>query len=289
MIKTILAPAIGTDADPATFAAALAVARPCLAHLEMLHVRMNAAEVAVTMSAEGATATLVSGLIERLEAESDQRERKAKAAFDDFCRREGLALARTPPDNPSAPTAEWLTRTGSEPYWVANYGRAADLLVLGRNVEGDGFALDTIETALIDSGRPLLIPGTAPLTALPETVAIAWKPTREAARAVHAAMPILALAKRITILTVAEDESTSDKAVAARLLGNLRWHGFAVSARQVPPGDEGPAGTLLAAAEAEKALLLMGGYGHGRLREWIFGGFTRHALETASLPILIAH
>lgn len=290
MIKTILVPAIGTETDAASLSAGLVVARHFAAHLEVLHVRMDAAEMAVTMSAEGATATLVSGLIERLEAESDQREKKARAAFDAFCRSERLPLAKAPDDKAAiGPSAEWLRQTGSEPYWVTSYGRAADLIVLDRNPEGDGFSVDTIETALIDSGRPLLIPGAAPLTALPETMVIAWKPTREAARAVHAAMPILALAKQIVILTVAEDETTSDREVAARLLGNLRWHGLTVSGRHIPPGAEGPAGTLLAAASEQDALLVMGGYGHGRLREWIFGGFTQHALAHAAVPILIAH
>lgn len=292
MIKTILVPASGTEADQASFAAGLAVARRFDAHLEILHVRVDPAETAVTMAAEGAAATLVSGFIERLQAEADQCERQAKTRFDELCRAEHLAVSDAPP-GPAAPSAEWRREIGSEPRWVAAYGRAADLLVLGRVGDGEGFALDTIEMALIDSGCPLLIPGAMPdappMAALPETAMIAWKPTREAARAVHAAMPLLALAKRIEIVTIAEDEATADDSLAARVVTNLRWHGFAVSARQIAPGAEGPADTLLAAAESEKALLVMGGYGHGRLREWIFGGFTQRSLSHASVPILMAH
>lgn len=292
MIKTILVPASGTEADEASFVTGLAVARRFDAHLEILHVRIDPAEAAVTMAAEGAAATLVSGLIERLEAEADQRERSAKTRFDEFCRAGHLAVADAPSGSP-APSAEWLRETGSEAGWVTAYGRAADLLVIGRPGDGDGFALDTIETALTQSGRPLLIPGVMPdappIAALPETALIAWKPTREAARAVHAAMPLLALAKRIDILTIAEDDQTARDDTAARLAANLRWHGFAASARQIAPGSGGAAETLLAAAESERALLVMGGYGHGRLREWIFGGFTQRALSHAAVPILIVH
>lgn len=296
MFKTILVPASGSDADSASFAAGLAVARRFDAHLEILHVRVDAAEAATAMAAEGATATLVSGLIERLEGEAEARERRAKALFDRFCRAERLAVADAPP-GPSAPSAEWLRETGSEPHYVTAHGQVADLIVLGRPGNGEGFTLDTLETALVDSGRPLLIPAAAadrgakpaPMRVLPETVMIAWKPTREAARAVQAAMPLLALAKRIEIVTVAEDDETGRGGVAARLLANLRWHGFPVSARKLKPGGEGAAATLLAAAANEAALLVMGGYGHSRLREWIFGGFTESALARAGVPILMAH
>lgn len=296
MFKTILVPASGGEADRASLAAGLAIARRFDAHLEILHVRIDAAEAATAMAAEGATATLVSGLIERLEAEAEAREQRATALFDEFCRSEHLAIS-TMPSEPSAPSAEWLRETGSEPYHVTAYGRVADLIVLGRPYDGESFALDTIERALTDSGRPLLIPAVpagakarpAPMRSLPETAMIAWKPTREAARAVHAAMPLLALSKRIEIVTVAEDDETARDGIAARLLANLCWHGLPVSARQLRPGTEGAAAALLAAAESERALLVMGGYGHSRLREWIFGGFTERALAGAGVPILMAH
>ena len=77
-------------------------------------------------------------------------------------------------------------------------------MVIGRAADGEGVAPETIETALLDSGRPVLIPPAAPMTALPQTAVIAWKATREAAHAVTAALPFLALAREIRILTVAE-------------------------------------------------------------------------------------
>jgi nucleotide-binding universal stress UspA family protein len=126
------------------------------------------------------------------------------------------------------------------------------------------------------------------MTAIPETVAIAWKPTREAAHAVTAAMPLLAAAKEIVILTVAEDEAVAS-AEDGPLVAGLGWHGFRVSAHRLSPNQAGAADTLLAAARERNALLVMGGYGHSRLRQWIFGGFTRRVLEGAEVPVLIAH
>lgn len=288
MIKTILVPATGSDADAAVFASALAVARPFSAHLEFLHVRVDAATLAVTMSSEGGGGAMVGGLVERLDEVADLRERRARELFDQFCAREGLAVADTPP-GPAGPSAQWTRQIGLEPYWVTERGRGVDLIVIGRTADGDGVAPETIETALLDSGRPLLIPPAAPMTALPETIVIAWKATREAAHAVTAALPFLSLAKEVRILTVAEEGDPSSEE-GRQLMTNLRWRGLKVSAEQRQPDEQPAADTVIAAAAESRALLVMGGYGHSRLRQWIFGGFTRHALQTAAaVPVLIAH
>ena len=161
MIKTILVPAAGSAADPRVFASALAVARPFSAHLEFLHVRVDAASMAVTMSSEGGGATMVGGLVERLDEEAERREMRARRLFDEFCAREGVAITDTPP-GPAAPSAQWTRQIGPEPYWVVEHGRAADLMVMGRAADGEGVAPETIETALLDSGRPVLHPACIP-------------------------------------------------------------------------------------------------------------------------------
>jgi nucleotide-binding universal stress UspA family protein len=287
MLKTILVPATGSDRDRAVFASALAVARAFAAHLEFLHVRPDAAATAVAMASDGGGATMVGGLIDRLEEEASQREEKAEQLFHGFCEREGLVL-QDAPSGPPGPSAQWLREVGAEPYWIAEYGRAADLLVIGRPGRDEGVSLDTIEGALIDSGRPLLLPPAASLTALPETVAIAWKATAQAARALTAASPFLSMAKQIVVLTVAEDQRALEEE-ADRLMAGLRWHGVPISVRHLRPEAQSAADTLLSAAAEHAALLVMGGYGHSRLREWIFGGFTLHVLRGAEVPVLMAH
>jgi nucleotide-binding universal stress UspA family protein len=285
MIKTILVPATGGEGDPSVFASALAVARRFDAHLEFLHVHRDAAAVAVSMAADGGGATTVDSLITRLEEEADQRENKANRLFRSFCQREALALCEAPPAPPGS-SAWWFREIGAEPYWVTEYGRAADLLVIGR--PGKSGSLETLEGALIDSGRALLIPAAAPLASVPETVVIAWKATREAARAVTAALPFLQLAKQIVIVTVAEDQRAHGEE-ADRLMAGLRWHGIPISVRHLRPDGHSAADKLLAAAREHAALLVMGGYGHSRLREWIFGGFTQHVLRGCEVPVLMAH
>ena len=288
MIKTILVPAMGSETDVGVFASALAVARPLGAHLGFLHICIDAATFAATITPEVSSGHVLTDMINRMEEEAQEREQKAKQLFETFCRREGLVVAETPPIQ-SERSARWLRENGSESYWLAEYARTADLLVVGRPDDDQRVRSDMLEAALINSGRPLLILPSVPISALPDTVVIAWKATPEAARAVTAAMPFLSLAKQIVIMTVAEDETTIEEEGAARLMANLRWDGFSASVHGVQPGAQGAAETLLGAAHEQAALLVMGGYGHSRVREWIFGGFTQRILRAAEIPVLIAH
>ncbi len=104
-----------------------------------------------------------------------------------------------------------------------------------------------------------------------------------------AALPFVALAKQVLILTVSEEEKSPSEE-GSRLMASLRWRGIEVSANRLQPDGRSPADTMLAAAAERQALLVMGGYGHSRLRQWMFGGFTQHVLQTAAaVPVLIAH
>jgi nucleotide-binding universal stress UspA family protein len=288
MIKTILVAAGGSETDEAVFAAALAVARPFSAHLNFLHVRLDATAMAITMSSEGGASPLAGGLVERLEEAADLREQQARALFDRFCAGHSLAIANAPP-GPAGPSASWLREVGPEQLLLSEHGRAADLIVVGRPADADGASFANIETALIGSGRPVLIPPATTMTTLPETIVIGWKATREAAHAVTAAAALFAHVKRVRIVTVAEEEDLSSEE-GSQLTANLRWRGIEVSAERLRPDQHGAADTLIHAATEAGALLVMGGYGRGRLHEWIFGGFTRHVLRSAlAVPVFIVH
>jgi nucleotide-binding universal stress UspA family protein len=287
MIKTILVPATGSQTDDAVFTSALAVARAFDAHLDVLHVRIDAGAMVAAMATDGSGAAMTGSLVEQVDQEATRREDMAKQLFERFCQREQIVIEDTPAGKQS-PSAQWLREIGDEAYWIREYGRAADLLVVGHPAEDQGVSIDTIEAALVGTGRPVLIVPSAPLVSLPETVVIAWKPAPEAARAVTAAMPFLSKAKQILIVTVAEEEGLSDEE-GARLMTSLTWHGLNVSTRHLRPDRLGAADTLLATAAEEKALVVMGAYGHSRLREWIFGGFTEHVLRGAAVPVLMMH
>jgi nucleotide-binding universal stress UspA family protein len=287
MIKTILVPATGSHKDDGVFTSALAVARALDAHLDFLHVRADAAAMAAAMASDGGGAAMVTGLVERIDEEASQREESAKQLFQRFCERERLVVADSPIAQPG-PTAQWHQQTGDEAYWVTEYGHSADLLIIGRPTDDQGVSIDTAERALLGSGRPVLIPPATPLAALPETIVIAWKAAPEAARAVTAAMPLLAMAKQVLIVTVAEEQGLSDEE-GARLMTSLRWRGLDAATRHLQPNPQGAADTLIRAAAERGALVVMGAYGHSRMREWIFGGFTRHVMRGAEVPVLMMH
>ena len=284
MIRTILALATGTDVDTVVFAAGLAAARRLGGHLDVLHVHMDPREIATAFATDVGGGLVSAGLIDTLETEADQREEKAKKAFEAFCGRERLSIGAAPAQ-PGTVSAQWHREVGDESAWISEYGRTSDLLVVARPEAGA--ARDLLEAALLDTGRPLLIPGSAPLN--PETVAIAWKSTREAARAVTAAAPFLAKAKRIVIITAAERDRM-DRDSGMRLFATLQRHNPATEERYVPHGSHSAAETLLTtAAEVGAGLLVMGGYSHSRVRELVLGGVTAHMLREATLPVLMAH
>ena len=287
MIKTILVPATGNDTDAITYAAAQAVASGFGANIDALHVRLDPVEVAMMMSTEGAGGTLLQGIIDSLEHDADESEAKARSIFAAFCASEGVALATAAAGGGRA-SAGFHVETGQETRWLAAYGLTSDLAVATRGVSGDNAAArSTIEALLLETGRPLLIPGpSAPAPDFADRISIAWKPTPQAARAVTAAMPLLARAKEVAVLTVEEEEGKRDE--TERLMEYLAWHGVHALAERLAPGPDGAA-TLIAAAAVKSGLLVMGGYGHTRLREWVFGGFTQSALDHAEMPVLMAH
>jgi len=289
MIKTILVPVSGNETDAACFAAALPLARAFAAHIDALHVRVDPLEIAMTMSTEGAGGLLLQGIIDDLTRDANANEAKARSRFADLCAKETIPLGKTPASASAKPSAEWHVETGQEARWMAAYGMTADLVLAPRGVAGqDAVARSTLEALLLETGRPLLIPGSAPSSPrLAARIAIAWKATPQASRAVACAMPLLTRAKEVVVLTVEEEEGRRDD--ANRLVAYFGWHGIAATIERLSPGPHGAAETMLAGAATRAELLVMGGYGHTRLREWVFGGFTQRVLNDAPLPVLIAH
>jgi len=289
MIKTILVPASGDDRDSTGLAAALAVARVFAAHIDALHIRLDPIAAAVAMTTDAGGGALTEGLIDQLERDAQAGEARTRESFTRFCAGAGLAEVTAASRDASTPSAEWHVERGEERAWIAAYGLAADLIVMPRGTAADVAARAILEAALLETGRPVLIPAAAAMPAAFDRIAIAWKATAPAARAVAAAMPLLARAQEVVVLTVAEPDQTDDQSATRQLVRNLAWHGVKADSARLDPQPAGAAATLLAAASKRADLLVRGGYGHSRLREWVFGGFTRHVLADAPLPVLMVH
>jgi nucleotide-binding universal stress UspA family protein len=288
MSSYVLVPATGADTDEPVFATALTVARLLPAHLEFLHVRADVQETLTAMASADAGGGIGFGqLMDTLEQEVAGRQKRAELAFRDFCEREHLLVSAEL--SAALPSAEWRMETGDDPTWLVAHGRSADLLVVGRARDGEAVAMELLEAALMATGRPVLIAPAHARSELSGIVAIAWKDGPEAARAVAAAQPFLRMAEQVIIFSVIEDART-DEPSCERLRHALAWHNPKTKVQCLKHGDRASVDTLLGAAAAANAdLLVMGGYGHSRVREVMFGGFTRRVLSHADLPVLMAH
>ncbi len=183
----------------------------------------------------------------------------------------------------------WNATAPSGNDFAGSYGRVFDIIVLARpGEEWQSPSMVTLESALFESGRPILIAPPAPPRSLGTHILIAWNRSTEQARATAFAMPLLRLAERITILTV--EGATVAGPSGAELARSLKMNGIAAEPMTVAPGKVSAGETILAkAAELGCDLIVKGAYTQSRLRQMIFGGTTRHILANAELPVLMAH
>jgi nucleotide-binding universal stress UspA family protein len=209
----------------------------------------------------------------------DGQRRRAQAVFD-------VAGA--------ADRLHWLDG-GAAPYWtLLQQAYASDLLVLGQTDPEDAdtgeLPSNLVPAAITDSGRPtLVVPYVGSFETLDGPVLVAWKPTREAARALLAAMPWLRRAPQVHLATQS-DAGVPDATSTQAVMRWMRLHGVRepIERHALPSGDVGEQ-LLSLASDVGAALLVMGCYGHSRAREWVLGGATRTVLQKMTLPVLMVH
>ena len=219
--------------------------------------------------------------VEQLQDQANARAAEIEAVF-----RTGLTRAGV--------NGDWRTAPGPVGPAIAVAARHADLTVIGQDdpdhrVPPAGRHM--IEDVLLAAGRPLLLlPYAGRFPTIGRNVLIAWTPTREAARAVGDALGLIEPAAQVTVLTVAR-AGGGDAVPGAEIAAHLARHGLAVTAaRSVSDGQIHEADMLLSyAADLGADLLVMGGYGHSRVRELTLGGVTRSVLRHMTLPVLMSH
>ena len=283
-IKSILAPIGDAGSAPAPLEAAFRLAEIFAAHVTVLHVRPDPT-TAVPLIGEGMSGAMVEEMLNAAERQGQEIATATRAVYQTMRERHGMVEQAKPPADTM--TVVWSECVGREEEVIAHRGRVHDLVVMGHAGAGtDDMSGVSLNAALLDSGKPLLLaPATMPAS-LGKRVVIAWNGSAESGRATSAALSILERAEQVTVLTVNEHDSM---ACADDLLAFLRWHGIAAVHRDIPAG--GNAGlAVLDACRAEHAdLLVMGAYTHSRLRQLIMGGVTRYVLGEADLPVLLCH
>ena len=184
---------------------------------------------------------------------------------------------------------EWRSGLDFPSDYIPREARAADLLVIGRDFRSEDLfrSLDPGEL-ILKAGRPVLLVPREVTSFSGKRIAIAWKDTREARRAVVDSLPFLKLAERVTIVEVCKDEFPSKLDDVASFLG---WHRANVTSQRLQPiRDISTTQCLLQFIRNENVdLVIAGAYGHTRLGEWIFGGVTRTLLRESPICCLFSH
>lgn len=303
-IRNILVPIVARVAPAAQLDAALKLARRVEGHINAVYLRSDYQTILRSLSLIGSTALLgpswLPGTSLLSMQESEQRDRaieaEARTSFD-LWRRQN-ALASEPINAELRSTyACWSVQAGPIEAAILAHGRLSDLIVISYPGADDVTAA-IFDSAVFDTGRPvLLVPKNVPDDLL-RHVMIAWNGSLEATRAVAGALPLLHEADRVSVFTsrshtdsAPEDApATAEQALLTGLPDYLIWHGIRASALH-PLADETPIGAALlqAASDQEATLVVMGGYTRTRVRQFLLGGVTRHLLQNPAIPVIMAH
>ena len=194
--------------------------------------------------------------------------------------------------------AEWRVYNARRPGYIEgglDNARSAELVVAAQKESDWDYAdmFDVPDWIAMEAGRPVLVvPKSGASGPIGERVLVAWNNSREAARAVFDALPLLTRAKEVTVLVVEEADkpATQGDLAGVEICATLARHGVKSTAVRAKPSGGDAGAELLAQASKYKAdVLVMGCYGRSRFREFVLGGASRHVLQHATIPVLLSH
>jgi len=191
--------------------------------------------------------------------------------------------------------SEWRWIEGSALVSILSFhARCVDLIVGGQRDEDDPHSPGGImDNVALESSRPVLVvPYIGASRPIGENVLVAWNASREAARAVNDSLPLLKRAKKVDVITINTHvgDLSDDEIPSADICLHLARHGVNAEAHQTAAGDIEVGDILLSrAADWSTDLIVMGAYGHSRLREIVLGGATKHLLKYMTVPVLMSH
>jgi nucleotide-binding universal stress UspA family protein len=222
-----------------------------------------------------------------LEREGQERREQARRVFREFMAGQNVPVGAAGAGE-IGPTAEWREEEGRQNAVVGALGRVFDLIVVEQPAKLASLTEATLEDALFESGRPVLMAPSGRRATIGDTVVIAWNGSSETARTVAFAMPFLAAAKDVQVVSV--EGGMTPGPSAEDMARSLTRGGIPASWRHVVGKGRTPGETFLDEAMAAGAdLLVKGAYTQSRLRQMIFGGATRHIIMEARIPVIMAH
>jgi nucleotide-binding universal stress UspA family protein len=279
-MKTILVPTLNTAAMKSALETAVLLAERIGAYVEGIPLWFGAPEFVVAELATGFS-------MEVYRARREEETAGARKLFETFMQQHNVPATRTTADRPSY---GWFDAVSPGESLVGSHGRTFDVIVMGRpDAETGGPYNRAVESALFESGRPVLLsPSLAPRQ-IATNIMIHWNGSTEQARANAFAMPLLQQARRVMVLTVLGGQDVPGPS-ADHVRKQLRYNGIAAEPVSIELEGRSTGEAVLAAAEAQSAdLLIKGAFTRNRLRQMIFGGATSHIMQNAQLPVLMAH
>ncbi len=279
----------GQAADRAAATTAVTLGQTFDASLRFQHVALDPMR-AMPLVGEGMTGVMAARLTEDLESSASESKAAARALYQEIAAKGGLpgvAEGEAPPVGRFSIGLD--LDTGVEEEIMADLARLADLTVIGQPGRDKGESSLVLESILFDSGRPVLLAPDAGMSLLPKRMAVAWNGSAAASRAVALAMPLLRRADEVMVIS-GESSDAPASAQPSALAGLLGAHGIATATWRYQPDDWPVARSLIEETRKSGAgLLVMGAYGHSRMREMLLGGATREAIKAHDLAVLMVH
>jgi nucleotide-binding universal stress UspA family protein len=279
-MKTILVPIQNIAAMASVLEAAVHLAQRTGAYVEGFPLRFGIPQYVAAELAAGIS-------LDSFHAKSEEELAEMHRSFEAFMLKHDIAKATA---GSSRPCFGWLETAPEGEDFVGSYGRAFDVIAMIRSdVDAAGPHRRAIESALFESGRPLLLVPLDPPKSIATNIMIHWNGSTEQARVNAFAMPLLRLAERVTVLTVIGGQEVPGPS-ADQIVRQLLYNDIAVELMSVVLEDRETGEAVLDAARAESCdLLIKGAFTRNRLRQMIFGGTTSYIMEHADLPVLMAH
>ncbi len=216
---------------------------------------------------------------------SSKSLREAKAMFDRVAGEQGFTLARGPRIGKHG-LAIWQELVGSPDLLMQIAGPVADMTVVSRPAKDGRLARMFVLSALLHTGRPVLVLPQNQAAVPGKRIAIAWNQSAEASRTIAACMPLLQAAEQVTVISCGSEDRRGPK--TQQLLGYLKHWGIKADARRTP-GRQEEKELVQAYRDSKSDVMLMGAYSRSRLREVVLGGMTEKMLWESNIPVIMQH
>jgi nucleotide-binding universal stress UspA family protein len=277
-LQYVLCPVTGGEEDGPALRAALKVAARFDAHVRALFVR-SSVSAAIPYLGEGLTGTIVENIVAAAAKASDEAMIAAKLHVD-----AALQACDVDASKMSIRVVEGVVEDE-----VAAASRLADIVVYARDPADAGFPDRSLaEHTLLGARRPIVIAPPGSFKSVGTRVTVLWDGGTAAASALMASLPFIRRASSVEVVTMSSDEDESE--ILEDVRDALAIRGMSAEMRSVDRQSSADgAHLMMAALQGEPDLIVMGGYGHSRLRQLVLGGITRHMLKHAPVPILMAH